>query len=147
MLEGGGFDGRGARIELLCIAYCAGVKEGEDKGANELDDREQGGEGQVEEFDGLEVDFHFEGGELRTAEEKYDAKRGEVEEEDEERCGEDGGTKERDCYVCPNMDGVGSEGTGGRFEFGVEAGEGGPYDADDNGGVIEDVGKQDKDEG
>jgi hypothetical protein len=77
---------------------------------------------------------------LGTAEEENDTEGGEVEEEDEERGGEDGGTEERQGDVCPHVEGVCAEGTSGLFEFGVEAGEGSPYDADDDGGVVEDVG-------
>jgi hypothetical protein len=41
------------------------------------------------------------------------------------------------------LEGVCAEGAGGGFEFGVEAGEGCPYDADDDGGVVEGVGEED----
>ena len=88
----------------------------------------------------MEVDFHFDGGELGAAKEKDNAEGGEIEEEDEERGGEDGGAEERDCYIFPNLKCVRAEGAGGLFELRVEAGEGVAYDADNDGGVVEDVG-------
>jgi len=39
--------------------------------------------------------------------------------------------------------GVRAEGTGSLFEFGVKAGEGITHDADDDGGIVEDVGEED----
>jgi hypothetical protein len=95
----------------------------------------------------LQIDFHFEGGELGAAEEENNTEGGEVEEKDEERSGKDGGTEKRDRYVCPNLERVSTEGAGRCFEFWVKAGEGSPYDADDDGGIVEDVGKEDEGEG
>ena len=112
-----------------------------------MDNGEYSGEGQVEVFDGLHIDFDFEGGELGAAEEEYDAEGGEVEEEDEERGGEYGGTEKWEVDVPPNVEGVRAKGAGGLFEFRVEAGEGVAYDTDDDGGVVEDVGEEDEEEG
>lgn len=141
LFEGGRFNSCVTRVKLLRIAHCVFcVKEGEDEGTEELDDGEEGGEGQVEEFYSLEVNFHFEGGVLGIAEEEDHTKGGEIKEEDEERGGEDGGTKERQGYVFPNLKCICAERAGGLFEFGIEAGEGCPYDADDDGGIVENVG-------
>ena len=125
-------------------AYCVFcVEEGEEEGTEELDDGEEGGEGQVEEFDGLQINFHFEGGELGAAEEENHTKGGEVEEEDEEGCGKDGGAEERQGDVRPHAEGGRAEGTGGGFEFRVQAGEGVANDADNDGSVVENVGEED----
>lgn len=91
LFEGLRFEGRARAREVLRIAYCVfRVEDGEGEGAGKLNDGEEGGEGQIELLDGLDVDFHFEGGKLRSAEEEDDAEGGEVEEEDENRRGEDG---------------------------------------------------------
>jgi hypothetical protein len=45
------------------------------------------------------------------------------------------------------MEEVCAEGAGCLLEFGVEGGEGGSDDADDDGGVVESVGEEDKNEG
>ena len=98
-------------------------------------------------LNGLHVNLYFEGGELGIAEEENDAERGEIEEEDEEGSGEDRWTEEWQSNVCPNVERVRAKGAGGGFEFWVEAGEGIADDADNDGGVVKDVGKQDKVEG
>ena len=54
LFEGGGFGGCIARAELLRIACCVFcVEEGEDECAKKLNYGKEGGEGKVEEFDGL----------------------------------------------------------------------------------------------
>ena len=120
-----------------------GIEDGKEEGTKKLNGGEQGSKRQVEEFDGLNVDFHFEGGELGAAKQENHAKGGEVEEEDEERGGEDGRADERQSDVHPHAQGVRAEGACHLFEFGVEAGEGGANDADDDGGVVENVSEQD----
>ena len=125
-------------------SYCVfGVEDGNGEGAEELDDGEERGEGQVELPDGLKVNFGFEGGELRVAQEENHAEGGEVKEEDEERGGEDGGTKERKSHIQPHAERVRAEGTGGLFEFGVEVRQCRANNADDDGGVVEEVGEED----
>lgn len=126
---------------ILRSAYCVfGVEDGDSEGAEELDDGEERGEGQVELSDGLEVNLRFEGGELRVAQEENHAEGGEVKEEDEERGGEDGWTKKRQSHAQPDAERVGAEGAGGLIKFGVEVGKRGSDDADDDGGVVEEVG-------
>ena len=127
-----------------CIAYCVfGVEDGDGEGAEELDDGEERGEGQVELSDGLEVDLRFEGGESRVAQEENHAEGCEVKEKDEERGGEDGGTKKGKSHVEPHAERVGAEGAGGLVKFGVEVGERGADNADDDGGVVKEVGEED----
>jgi hypothetical protein len=69
---------------------------------------------------GADVDFHFEGGELRSAKQEDDAETGEVEHEDEQGGGEEGGAKNRKDDIFPHVESIRAEGTGGGFEFGVK---------------------------
>lgn len=132
---------------VLRIAYCVfGVEGGDCESTEELDDGEERGEREVELLDGLEVNFRFEGGELRVAQEKNHAEGCEVKEEDEKRGGEDGGAKERKSHVQPHAERVRAEGAGSLFVFGVEVGKGGSDDADDDGSVVEEVGEEDGEE-
>ncbi|MBV6402748.1 MAG: hypothetical protein CNIPEHKO_03061 [Anaerolineales bacterium] len=132
---------------VLRIAYCVfGVEDGDGEGAEELDDGEERGEGQVELPDGLEVNFRFEGGELRVAQEENHAEGCEVKEEDEERGGEDGGAKKRQGHVQPHAERVGAEGAGGLIKFRVEVGKRGSNNADDDGGVVKNVSEEDSGE-
>ena len=70
---------------------------------------------------GTDVDFHFEGGELRTAQQEDDPETGEVEHEDKQGSSEKRGTKDWEDNIFPHMERVRAEGTGGGFEFWVKS--------------------------
>ena len=94
----------------------------------------------------MEVNLHFEGGELRATEEEYDSEGGEVEEEDEERGGEYGGTNDGKNDIPPDMERVRAEGAGGLLKFWVKTGERVAHHADNDGCVVEDMGEEDEEE-
>ena len=72
----------------------AGVENGKDEREYKLNDGKQRGERQVWKFEHAQINFHFEGGEVRAAQQKDDAETGEVKHEDEQGGGKQGWAQE-----------------------------------------------------
>lgn len=113
----------------------------------ELNQREYGGRGQIEQLGGLPVDLHFERREGRSAEDLYDAERGEGEEEDHQGGGGHGGPERRQRHPPPGREPPGTQHPGRllltRVELGPQAAHG-PYD---HGVVEEDMREQNRPHG
>lgn len=97
------------------LVYGARIENGEDKREDKLDGSKQRGEVEVGQLQGTDVNFHFEGGELRAAEQEDDAETGEVKHEDEQGSGKQRRAQNREDGIFPDMERVRAEDTGGGF--------------------------------
>ena len=125
----------------------AGVENGKDEREPKLNDGKQSGERQVGKFEHTQINFNFECGEVRSTQQKNDAETGEIKHKDEQGGGKQRRAQQWKGNVFPHVERIRAEGTGGGFEFRVEAGEGVADDADDDGGVVKNVGKKDERKG
>ncbi len=91
---------------------------------------------------GLDVDLHFERGELRSAQKQDDTETGEVEKKNEQSGGKHRRAQQRKRDMRPHAQAVRAEDAGGLRESRVEVSQRIPDDANDNGGVVKNMREQ-----
>jgi hypothetical protein len=109
-----------------------------------LNEGEQRSQRQVEQLERLNVYLNFERCERWPAQQQNHAEAGEVEEEDQQRGGEQPGTQERESDIPPDAPPVCAEGAGSSFEGRIEPRKPVPDQADDDGRVVKNMGQQDR---
>ena len=119
----------------------------QDQGTSQLDHRQQSGQRQVEHLQGLDIDFNFQGGEPWASQQQHHAKTAEIEQEHQQDRRQQRRLKQRQGHRPEGAPGRGSQNARRLIQLLVELAPGRADQADDHGGVVKDVGQQDRRQG